>query len=130
MYALYDADDAHHAAVRRVIENEPGAIVIPTLILAELDYLFRTFLGVGAELDFLNGIINGAYTLEPLASSDVVRCHSLISTYRDLDPGLADAAVVATAERLNIKTVLTVDERDFRIMRPNKGTFTLLPADA
>ena len=49
LYALYDADDAHHAAVRGVIENEQGAIVIPVVILAELDYLLRTFLGVDAE---------------------------------------------------------------------------------
>ncbi len=130
LYALYDADDTHHAAVRGVIEDEPGAIVIPVVILAELDYLLRTFLGIDAELDFLNGVISGAYTLEPLVPADLVRCHALISTYKDLDPGLVDVAVIATAERLNIRTILTVDERDFRVIRPKRGLFKLLPADA
>lgn len=130
LYALYDADDAHHIAVRQVIENEPSAIIIPTVILAELDYLLRTFLGVDAELDFLSGVIDGIYTLEPLTPADLVRCHALISTYKDLDPGLADVAVIATAERLNIRAILTVDERDFRVIQPKQGTFTLLPADA
>ena len=130
LYALYDADDAHHVRVRRVIEQERGLIIIPMAILAEVDYLLREFLGVDAELDFLDGIISGAYTLEPLTVVDMERCRELIATYRDLDLGLADAAVIATAERLNIRRILTVDERDFRAVRPKKGHFVLLPADA
>jgi uncharacterized protein len=53
----------------------------------------------------------------------------LIATYRALDIGLEDAAVVATAERLKIPRILTVDDRDFRAIRPRRGHFTLLPAD-
>lgn len=53
-----------------------------------------------------------------------------MALYRDLNPGLADTAVFATAERLNIKKVLTVDERDFRAMRSKLGFLILLPADA
>lgn len=129
LYALYDADDAHHAPVRRVIEQERGFIIVPVTILAEIDYLLREFLGVDAELAFLDGIAGGAYTLEPLTSTDLNRCRELIATYRDLDLGLADAAVIATAERLGIHKILTVDERDFRAVRLRKGTFILLPAD-
>ena len=50
LYALYDADDLHHAAVRQVVEGERGPIILPVVILAELDYLLREFLGVKAEL--------------------------------------------------------------------------------
>jgi predicted nucleic acid-binding protein len=46
-----------------------------------------------------------------------------------LDIGLADAAVVATAERLKIPRILAVDERGFRDIRPRRGHFMLLPAD-
>ncbi len=60
LYALYDADDAHHGEVRKVIDHERGAIIVPTVILAELDYLLREFLGIDAELDFLEGIASGA----------------------------------------------------------------------
>ncbi len=129
LYAIYDADDAHHKSVREVLEKERGAVIIPVAILAELDYLLREFLGIEAELDFLDSVIRGVFSLEPLTASDVDRCRDLIARYRDLDLGLADAAVIATAERLGIKRILTVDERDFRAVRPRKGTFTLLPAD-
>ncbi len=130
LYALYDADDSHHAAVRQVLETERGPIIIPTAILAEVDYLLREFLGIDAELEFLRGITDGAYTLESLTPVDLVRCQELISLYRDLDLGLADSCVIATAERLGIKHVLTVDERDFRAVKPAIGSFVLLPADA
>ena len=53
LYALYDAGDAQHSAVRVVIEKEPGRIIVPMAILDEVDYLLREFLGVFAELDFL-----------------------------------------------------------------------------
>jgi len=130
IYALYDADDRQHAAVRAVLEGEPGPIIIPTAILAELDYMLRAHLGVEAELDFVEGILSGAYTLEPLTKPDLKRCHELIGKYRALDLGLADATVVATAERLGVDRILTLDERDFRAVRSKRGRpFILLPAD-
>jgi hypothetical protein len=92
--------------------------------------LLRQHLGIQAELDFIERVITGSFTLENLVSEDLVRCHELITTYQDLDLGLADAAVIATAERLKIERILTVDERDFRAVWPKSGRpFLLPPAD-
>jgi predicted nucleic acid-binding protein len=130
VYALYDRKDRHHAAVARVLDRERGLVIIPSAILGELDYLLREPLGTEAEIDFIESLISGAFTLENLTSEDITRCHELITTYRTLDLGLADAAVIATAERLQIDRILTVDERDFRAVRSRKGrAFVLLPAD-
>jgi len=129
LYALYDADDAYHAVVRDLVQREVGPIIVPSAVLGELDYLLREFLGIDAELDFLDGLSTGALTLEPFTPSDVTRCRELIATYRDLDLGLVDSAVIATAERLEVRRVLTVDERDFRAVRPKGGPLTLLPSD-
>ena len=129
LYALYDSDDAHHTAVRSIVQSEAGPIIVPTAILGELDYLLREFLGVDAELDFLDSLISGAFTLEPFIPTDIIRCRELIATYRDLDLGLVDSAVIATAERLEVRRVLTTDERDFRAVRAKGGALTLLPAD-
>jgi predicted nucleic acid-binding protein len=130
IFALYDRKDRHHAAVRHVVDEERSLVVIPSAILGELDYLLRQHLGIQAEIDFIESIMSGSFTLEDLTPPDVVRCHELVTTYRDLDLGLADAAVIATAERLNIERILTVDERDFRAVRPRGGRpFLLLPAD-
>ena len=82
-------------------------------------------------LRFLEGVRVGGYMLEPLTPADVNRCISLVQTYANLNLGLADASVIATAERLGSGRILTVDERHFRAIRSAKGSpFKLLPADA
>jgi predicted nucleic acid-binding protein len=130
IYALYDKRDKHHRAVREVVGEEQGRIVIPTMILAEVDFLLRTRLGVDAEIRFLEGLSSGAFTLEEFTGGDALRCQSLLERYRDLDLGLADAAVIAAAERLKIPRVLTLDVRDFRTVRTSLGEpLILLPAD-
>jgi len=131
IYALYDARDRHHAAVTDVIDKERETIIVPMAILAEIDYLLRVRLGSRAVSRFLEGITVGGYVLEPFTTGDVIRCQRLLETYADLDLGLADASVIATAERLNSRRILTVDERHFRAVRGAEGkAFTLLPADA
>src|ERR1700680_4440489 len=129
VYGIYDRHDRDHRRLRAVMERERGIVVIPTAVLGEIDYLLRTKLGIDAELDFLKDIQEGAFSLEHLLSDDLNRSRELIEQYRNLDLGLADAAVVATAERLDVRRIMTVDERDFRAIRSADGRpFTLLPA--
>jgi predicted nucleic acid-binding protein len=48
--------------------------------------------------------------------------------YADLPLGVVDAAVVATAERLGVTEVATLDRRHFTVVRPrHTPTLTLLP---
>ncbi len=131
LYALYDRRDRNHRAVREALRAEHGPILIPAAILAEIDYLLRVRIGPAAELRFLEGIEKGAFTVEAFTLEDAAFCRKLLARYKNLDLGLADASVIATAERLGIRTILTVDERDFRAVQTLKGEpFVLLPADA
>jgi predicted nucleic acid-binding protein len=130
VYALYDADDAHHMAARSVVEVEVGPLFLPVVLLAEIDYLLTTRLGGDAAIDFIGSIEAGAFTLVALDPEDLARCRELIVQYRDLSLGLADATVVATAERLKIQRLFTVDQRHFRAIQPRGlGHLILLPAD-
>lgn len=130
LYALYDRRERAHRAVRDALAAEEGAIVIPMAILGELDYLLRVRLGTVAEQRFLEGIERGVFTLAPFTVDDATSCRNLLERYRDLDLGLADASVIVTAERLGLRRILTVDERDFRVVRTSRGeAFVLLPAD-
>jgi len=130
VYALYDADDRHHLVARQVIEAEPGARFLPVVLLAEIDYLLTARLGVDAALDFLQSVEAGAFTLLDLTPEDLARCRELVGQYRDLPLGIADASVVAAAERLRIQRVFTTDERHFRAVKPSAFEhLILLPAD-
>ena len=130
LLALYDADDVHHAAVAQCINALKQPVVLPVAILAEADYIIRHVLGFEAELEFLRTLDSGMYALEPLAPQDLTRCLSLVDHYRDLDIGFADAAVIATAERLGVREILTIDQRDFRAVESTLGPFKLLPFDS
>jgi predicted nucleic acid-binding protein len=131
VFGLYDADDAHHAAIKAVVEKEPGPLFLPVVLLTEIDYLLSTRLGQQAAFDFLESVEQGAYLLVPMLSADISRILELIKQYRDLQLGIADASVAAAAERLGIYRLLTLDERHFRALKPSGSDhFILLPADA
>lgn len=131
VFGLYDADDAHHAAIRGVVEREPGPLFLPLILLAEVDYLLATRLGPQAASDFLESVEHGAFLLVPLLPSDLTRCIEIVRQYSDLRLGLADAAVVTAAERPGIQRVLTLDERHSRAIKLRGFShFILLPADA
>ena len=130
VYALYDAADDNHELVVAALDEEAGPIVVPMATLGELGYLLGTLLGVDAELDFLDSVLEGAFVLEPLTEADIRRSRAILDQYRDLELGLVDAAVMATAERLRTDRILTVDERDFRAVLDSGGNpFFLIPAD-
>lgn len=131
VYALYDSDSSEHSAVATVCEAEISPLLLPVILLAEIDYLLHSRLGQDAALDFLLAVQREEFTLVPLLGQDIFRCRELAVQYRDLEIGLADAAVVAAAERLQIDRLLTLDHRHFRAITPRNFThFVLLPADA
>lgn len=128
IYAFYDGSDSYHHAVREIINKNIGKIIIPDLILVEIDYLLGHLLDVQAELDFIQDILNGVFRLHSLNSAMLQNCHNLIEKYHDLKLGLADTSVMTLADELNIYKILTVDERDFRAVKLKKP-LVLLPAD-
>ncbi len=101
--------------------------MIPTLVITEVVYLLATRLGASAEIRFLGDIAAGNLIPEPVVSSDWLRIAELVGRYSDLPLGTVDASVVATAERLSIATVATLDRRHFNVVQPAIGQLTLLP---
>ncbi len=130
IYALYDTRDSAHQAVAAVVELEPEPLYLPVVLLAEVDYLLNLRLGPDAAQEFIEAVESGDFEIVPLTRTDVTRCRELVVRYRDLALGLADATIVAAAERLELYRLLTLDHRHFRAVRPrNVSHFTLLPAD-
>ena len=129
IYALYDRRDAHYARVRAAVEHEKDEIIIPSVVLTEIDHLLRMRVGNRAMLQVLADIDKGGFQIEAVTPDDLRRCRALMEKYSDLELDLCDAAVVATAERLGTNRILTVDERDFRVIRSRLGEpFVLLPS--
>jgi len=62
----------------------------------------------------------------------IISSVNVAERYADTSLGLADASLVALAERLATTRIATLDERHFRVVRPLTAgdAFQLLPADA
>lgn len=126
LVALADPTDAHHDACVRALEriDEPLGTVWPAL--TEAIYLVQRW--PRAQMEILDLVQTGTLRVLPLGREDMARVKALMTKYRDLPMDLADAALVRAAEREGVRTIFTVDRRDFSLYRPiGGGRFRILP---
>jgi predicted nucleic acid-binding protein len=131
LVALADASDRLHDQVRSVLTSEPGPLVIPAPVTAEVDYLLGARHGTVARRRFLADLAAGRFTVACLEREDYAAVAEIDLRYSDLDLGLADCSLIVLAHRNTTERVLSFDERHLRAVAPiGGGTFTILPADA
>jgi predicted nucleic acid-binding protein len=131
LLAALDGDHPRHDETRGAVDRDPGPFLLSPLVLAEVDYLLSTRMGIGSEVAFLRQVAAGAFRLELLSADDVALATDLVERYADLNIGLTDASLVVIAGREGTTRLLTFDERHFRAIRPLTGrSLRLLPADA
>lgn len=118
LLAALDAADPDHERCAELLTNANEDLVVPTLVLAELDYWCGRRLTPEAWLIFLDDTLAGVYRVESPTGPDLARCRVLQARYADLSLGVVDASVVALAERLAESKVATLDQRHFRAVRP------------
>jgi predicted nucleic acid-binding protein len=127
--ALDDREPRHAAALASLRGRRPR--LLSPFVLAELEYMIGRRSGGRAQRAFLADVADGVYRIEPFDASDVREARDVIGQYEDLTIGLADASLVVLARRHDDLELLTLDERNFRVVRgPRDRPFTLLPADA
>jgi uncharacterized protein len=128
LVAYFDANEPDHDAVSRVIDGSDEELVVSPCVIAELDYLVATRVGVDAELEVLRELTSGAWELAIFGVPDLDQAASVITKYRDQQIGAADASNVVLADRYQTRTIATLDRRHFTVLRPLKGgRFTIVP---
>jgi predicted nucleic acid-binding protein len=128
LLAFFDTDEPDHAAVAAIVDTATEALVVSPYVVAELDYLVASRLGVSAELAVLRELAGGAWDLAAFGTEDLAKAHAVVERYADQSIGLADASIVILAARYQTRTVVTLDRRHFGIVRPIEGgSFKILP---
>jgi predicted nucleic acid-binding protein len=85
-------------------------------------------IGHEAASDFVANLAETELTLGIPLKEDYSPCAEVLRQYSDANLDFVDALIVALAERLNITRLLTLDHRDFRLIRPKHCiSFELLP---
>ena len=66
---------------------------------------------------FVEDLRDGLFAVDGAVVRDLPRAAALLDRYPQLDLGLVDAVVMAQAERLRARVIVTTDARDFRAVR-------------
>ena len=131
LVAVADRRDHLSSSVAALLREEPGELVIPAPVTAEVDYVLGRRLGRSARLAFLDDLAAGRFRVAGLEPEDHKVVADLERHYDDLDVGLADLSVLVVARRFRTRRILTFDQRHFRPLRSlGGGRVTLLPSDA
>ena len=99
------------------ILTSAAGIIVPGLVLAEVDYFLRADRKAIRKL--VAEIFDPAtrYEYELPFPADIARALELDSKFQALGLGLVDGTVAAVAERRQVYRILTSDRRDFGAIR-------------
>jgi len=128
LYAQVNGKDSWHSDVSSVELDPLEPIYLPIPAITEVTFLLQRDLGRYAVWEFLETLNQTDILLRSPIASDLDRAAEVLRNYSDQNIDFVDACIVAMAERLNIKKILTVDRRHFQIFRPRHcETFEILP---
>ncbi len=128
LLAYFDSSEPDHRAVANIIDNSDEPLAVSPYIIAELDHLVATRIGVDAELAALRELSGGAWQLAAFGLAELERATAIITEYRDQQIGVADASNVVLAELYRTRTIATLDRRHFEVLRPlDGGRFSIVP---
>ena len=122
LVALVNKNDPNHrrclAATRRL---PAGPFVTTWPCFTEAMYLVFQAGGYPAQAELWRWRTAGRLSLHDLTGSEMERMAALMDKYKDQPMDLADASLVAAAERLGLKRLFTLDS-DFYIYRLADGS--------
>jgi len=112
LLAVAWAGDASHSVARAAMRELVGGRMVVAPVLPEVFYMVASRANYTSALNVFRLLSSPAFHIEPLTAVDMNRMQ----------------AIMAVAERLNIREIYTLDRRDFSIFRPSHCDFlTLLP---
>ncbi|THI83664.1 MAG: PIN domain-containing protein [Nitrospira sp. CG24A] len=126
LVALLLRDDQHHQICVEALTKIRDPLVTVWPAITEAMYLLN--FSWRAQDALWELVLEGTVRLLPVETDDHRRMRDLMKKYRMLAMDLADAALVAVAERERIRRIFTIDRRGFSIYRPAKqGKLMIVP---
>jgi uncharacterized protein len=126
--AVLDRSDKYHVIARRYYEARREPIVFASVALTEVSYHLSEINEGKMLVPTLRALLRSGFTITELTIEDYTRALGILEKYHDTRIDFVDACIMALAERLQLKRILTFDHRDFGIFRPTHiERFELLP---
>jgi uncharacterized protein len=129
LVAAANRRDQAHALAAALVTQLGRDLLVPDPVLLEVDQLLRARVNAHAARLFLHSVAIGEHTVAFLSPGVLRRAVDIDAQFADLDLGLADAAVMACAERADLP-ILTFDFSHFRAAPPPTGHWRLVVDEA
>jgi predicted nucleic acid-binding protein len=126
LVALLAASDSRHRLCADTLTTLPAPLLTCWPVLTEAAWLLRK---QHRPIDRLTDACEaGLFDLLPLEADSLPAIAAIMRRYESAGLQFADAALVHLAERESIRTVFTLDRRDFSIIRLKRNrSLTLIP---
>jgi uncharacterized protein len=122
LVALLDTDDANHAVCLAIAQHLPAQPLLTTWpCFTEAMYLLGAVGGHAYQTELWRLWSEGKLVLHDLISPEIERMITLMAQYHDTPMDLADASLIAVAERRHLQEIFSLDS-DFYIYRLANGS--------
>jgi len=128
LVAYLNRNDPDHGRCAALLESRTDDLLVTPYVVTEACYLVAKYVGADAEINLVEALAGGDLSQVDIAAGDLIRMAELMRQYRGFRLGIADASVIAVAERLGADEVATLDRRHFPAVTPaHMAALKLLP---
>jgi uncharacterized protein len=128
LVAILHRKDTHHQICLASLQQIRPPLMTCWPVITEAAWLLRHYSRALSQLS--RGVEEGLFSILPLEEDSLAAIAKKWTRYADLNPQLADLALLHLAEVHELTTVFTLDRRDFAVMRDRqRRRLLLLPED-
>ena len=126
LVAILSSTDQYHDVCLQTVQSFRGPLLTCWPVITEAAWLLQSTSGAFERL--LRSISEGVVEILPVAGKEAAGIAEIMKKYVTLRPQFADAVIVYLASRENIRTIFTLDRRDFSVYRAGrKGALRIVP---
>jgi len=117
LLAFFHPKETSHRAVSNLFSHTEEPLVVSPYVVAELDYLVLTRLGVNNELKVIRALLEPAWEIAKVTDAQLSLAAELIERCADERVGLTDAVNIVLASSYHTNRIATLDHRHFSVLR-------------
>jgi predicted nucleic acid-binding protein len=115
LVAILRKKDRHHERCVTTLRQILPPLLTCMPVITEAAWLLRE--DPRAIQRLLSGPESGLFSVLPLSDEDLPPVAAILTRYKSLKPQLADATLLHLANREQLETIFTLDQRDFSVLR-------------